>query len=159
MADKALSGVSPEVIQDLVDANHKVKDPQKDGYHFAIGARRAVSDHNDLGTRVEVENIEGHSLVGVRLVDYRYRFNGPIALDAFLGAARYALATPAYGFYLGVGAQWRNVLPHLDAGIDFRYDDTLARDRLLPTELQGPGLRPDSFYDVRGVIASLSYHF
>ncbi|HEY6925500.1 MAG TPA: capsule assembly Wzi family protein [Steroidobacteraceae bacterium] len=146
-----------QVTVDLIDANHKVKDPQKDGYHFAIGARRAVSDHNDLGTRVEVENIEGHSLVGVRLVDYRYRFNGPLAIDAFLGAARYALATPAYGFYLGVGAQWRNVLPHLDVGVDFRFDDTLARDRVLPTEPQGP--RPDSFYDVRGLIASLSYHF
>jgi hypothetical protein len=146
-----------QVTVDLEDANHKTKDTQKNGYHIAVGARRAVSEHNDLGTRVEVENVEGHSLVGVRLVDYRYRFNGPIALDAFLGAARYALATPAYGFYLGVGAQWRNILPHLDVGIDFRYDDTLARDRLLATEPKGP--RPDSFYDVRGVIASLSYHF
>ena len=146
-----------QVTVDLEDANHKVKDPQKDGYHFAVGARRAVSEHNDLGTRVEVENIEGHSLVGVRLLDYRYRFSGPLALDAFLGAARYALATPAYGFYLGVGAQWRNVLPHLDLGVDFRFDDTLARDHLLPSDPQGP--RPDSFYDVRGVIASVSYHF
>jgi len=146
-----------QVTASLVDDAHKTKDPQKDGYHFAIGARRAVSEHNDLGTRVEVENIEGHSLVGVRLVDYRYRFNGPIALDAFLGAARYALGTPAYGFYLGAGAQWRNVLPHLDVGIDYRFDDTLARDHLLPTDPQLG--RPDSFYDVRGAILSLSYHF
>jgi len=146
-----------QVTVDLEDAKHKTTDPQKNGYHFAVGARRAVSEHNDLGTRVELENIEGHSLVGVRLVDYRYRFNGPIALDAFLGAARYALGTPAYGFYLGAGAQWRNVLPHLDVGLDFRYDDTLARDHLLPTDPKGP--RPDSFYDVRGAILSLSYHF
>lgn len=142
----------------LVDDAHKTKEPQKDSYHLGVGARRAVSEHSDLGTRVEVENIEGHSLVGVRLVDYRYRFNGPIALDAFLGAARYALATPAYGFYVGVGAQWRNILPHLDAGVDFRFDDSLARDHLLPTDPQG-GHRPDSFYDVRGLVASLSYHF
>src|SRR6185312_8131745 len=70
---------------DLEDSKYKFTEPQKTGYHFAVGARRAVSEHNDLGTRVEVENVDGHSLVGVRLVDYRYRFNGPIALDAFLG--------------------------------------------------------------------------
>src|SRR5581483_8601859 len=145
------------VTADLEDSRLKTTDPQKTGYHFAIGARRAVSEHNDLGTRVEVENIECHSLVGVRLIDYRYRFRGPIALDAFLGAARYALGTPAYGFYYGVGAQWRNVLPGWDVGVDLRYDDTLARDHLLPTDPQGP--RPDSFYYVLGAIFSISYHF
>ena len=132
-------------------------DPRKEGYHFAVGARRAVSEHNDLGTRVELDDIQGHSLVGVRLIDYRYRFNGPIALDAFLGAARYALGTPAYGFYYGVGAQWRNILPGWDAGVDLRYDDTIARDHLLPSDPQGP--RPDSFYYVLGAVFSISYHF
>jgi hypothetical protein len=146
-----------QLTVDLENSGDKVTEPQKTGYHFAIGARRAVSEHNDLGTRVEVEDIGGHSLVGVRLVDYRYRFNGPIALDAFLGAARYALATPAYGFYYGVGAEWRNVLPGWDVGIDYRYDDTIARDHLLPTDPQGP--RPDSFYYVSGAILSVSYHF
>jgi len=148
------------VTVDLENSKDKTTDPQKTGYHLALGARRAVSEHNDLGTRVEVENVEGHSIVGVRLVDYRYRFNGPIALDAFLGAARYALGTPAYGFYYGVGAQWRNVLPGWDVGLDLRYDDTLARDHLLPTDPQGPQApRPDSFYNVLGAIFSISYHF
>ena len=142
---------------DLEDSTHKTTDPQKTGYHLAIGARRAVSEHNDLGTRVELDDIKGHSLVGVRLIDYRYRFGGPIALDAFLGAARWALATPAYGFYYGVGMQWRNVLPGWDVGVDLRYDDTLARDHLLSTDPQGP--RPDSFYYVLGAVLSVSYHF
>jgi hypothetical protein len=146
-----------QVTVDLENSNNKTTDPRKEGYHFAVGARRAVSEHNDLGTRVELDDIEGHSLVGVRLIDYRYRFNGPIALDAFLGAARYALGTPAYGFYYGVGAQWRNVLPGWDVGVDLRYDDTIARDHLLPTDIQGP--RPDSFYYVLGAVFSVSYHF
>jgi hypothetical protein len=145
------------VTVDLENSGDKTTDPQKTGYHFAIGARRAVSEHSDLGTRLEVENVEGHSDIGVRLVDYRYRFHGPIALSAFLGAARYSLGTPAYGFYYGVGAQWRNVLPGWDVGLDFRYDDTLARDHLLPTDPQGP--RIDSFYYVLGAIFSISYHF
>lgn len=146
-----------QVTVDLENSKDKTTDPRKEGYHFAVGARRAVSEHNDLGTRVELDDIQGHSLVGVRLVDYRYRFNGPIALDAFLGAARYALGTPAYGFYYGVGAQWRNILPGWDAGVDLRYDDTIARDHLLSSDPQGP--RPDSFYYVLGAVFSISYHF
>jgi hypothetical protein len=146
-----------QVTVDLENSNDKTTDPTKEGYHFAVGARRAVSEHNDLGTRVELDDVEGHSLIGIRLIDYRYRFNNPIALDAFLGAARYALGTPAYGFYYGVGAQWRNVLPGWDVGVDLRYDDTLARDHLLPSDPQGP--RPDSFYYVLGAVFSVSYHF
>jgi Capsule assembly protein Wzi len=146
-----------QVTVDLENSSEKTTGPQKTGYHFAIGARRAVSTHNDLGTRVELEDVDGHTLIGVRLVDYRYRFRGPIALDAFLGAARYALGTPAYGFYYGVGAQWRNVLPGWDVGLDVRYDDTLARDHLLQGDPSGP--RPDSFYYVLGAIFSISYHF
>lgn len=146
-----------QVTVDPENSANKFTESQKTGYHFAIGARRAVSEHNDLGTRVELEDVDGHDLVGVRLVDYRYRFRGPLALNAFLGAARYALGTPAYGFYYGLGVQWRNVLPGWDAGIDVRYDDTIARDHLLAGDPQGP--RPDSFYYVLGAIFSISYHF
>jgi len=93
----------------------------------------------------------------VRLIDYRYRFQGPLALGAFLGAARYALATPAYGFYYGVGLQWRDILPHVDAGVEARYYDSVARDHLLPGDPHTN--RPDSFYDISGGVASLTYHF
>ena len=50
-----------------------------------------------------------------------------------------------------------DVLPHLDAGVDVRYYDSLARDHLLPGDPQTP--RPDSFYDILGAVLSLSYHF
>jgi hypothetical protein len=145
-----------QVTIDLENSNDKTNESAT-GAHFAVGARRAVSEHNDLGSRVELDDVDGHSLIGVRLVDYRYRFNGPIALSAFLGAARYGLGTPAYGFYYGVGAQWRNVLPGWDVGVDLRYDDTLARDHLLVGDPQGD--RPDSFYYVLGAVFSISYHF
>lgn len=145
------------VRTDLTDEPLRTTGPREDGYHFAVGARRAVSDHNDLGSRVEFDDIDGHSLIGVRLVDYRYRFWGPLAADAFFGAARFALGTPAYGYYYGLGLEWRNVIPHLDAGIDFRYDDSIARDHLLPSDPQVN--RPDSFYDIWGGIFRLSYHF
>ena len=145
------------VRTDLTDEPLRTTGPREDGYHFEVGARRAVSEHNDLGTRIEFDDINGHSLIGVRLVDYRYRFWGPLAADAYFGAARYALGTPAYGYYYGLGLEWRNVLPHLDIGVDFRYDDSIARDHLLQSD---PHVnRPDSFYDIWGGIAKLTYHF
>ena len=145
------------VRTDLTDEPLRTTGPREGGYHFEVGARRAVSDHNDLGSRLEFDDIDGHSLIGVRLVDYRYRFWGPLAADAYFGAARFALGTPAYGYFYGVGLEWRNVLPHVDVGVDFRYDDSIARDHLLPSD---PHVnRPDSFYDIWGGIFKLSYHF
>jgi hypothetical protein len=148
---------SYRVRTDLTDEDHRTTSPRKSSGHFALGARRNVTEHVDLGTRLELDDIEGHSLLGVRLLDYRYRTSGPLAFDIFLGAARYALATPAYGFYYGAGAQWRNVLPGWDLGVDFRYNDSVARDHLLPSDPQS--VRPDSFYDIWGGTVSVSYHF
>jgi hypothetical protein len=117
------------------------------GPHFGLGARRAVSDKNDLGVRMEVDgNVDGHLLIGARALDYRYRFTEHFALGAFAGVARYNLATPAYSLYAGVGTQWRNILPKWDLGLDFRYAQNVARNHVLATDIQGA--RPDSFYKI-----------
>jgi hypothetical protein len=126
--------------------------------HFAIGARRAVSDRSDLGVRAEFDDIEGDLLVSVRALDYRYRFRSPLALSVFVGASRLDLATPAYGYYYGAGVQWRNLLPNVDVGLDLRYADKIARDKLLPTDPPSTK-RPDSFYDLTGATLSLSYRW
>ncbi len=75
----------------------------------------------------------------------------------FIGAARYDLATPAYGIYYGVGLQWRNVFPLWDIGADWRYAKKVARDHLLADDPQGG--QPDSFYDVMGVTLSATRRF
>lgn len=124
--------------------------------HLGIGARRAVTERSDLGVRAEIDRIDGEQLLAVRALDYRYRFRNPLAVTAFLGAARYDLATPAYGYYLGVGAQWRDVLPRFDLNLDVRYADKVARDKLSDA---GSSLRPDSFYDITGATLSLSYRW
>jgi hypothetical protein len=142
---------------DLTSAATRVTGPYSTGAHFGIGARRFVSDHSDLGARLEADDVQGHSLIGVRALDYRYRFNSPLTLTVFLGAARYALATPAYGLYYGAGLQWRNLLPGWDVGIDYRYADSVARDHLLPSDPQSD--RPDSFYNISLFTASISRHF
>lgn len=146
-----------KVRTDLTDEDTRSTGPRQTGSHFALGARRSVTEHGDIGARLELDDIDGHSLVGFRLVDYRYRVGNHLAITGFIGAARYALATPAYGVYYGAGLQWRNVLPGWDIGADFRYNDSIARDHVLPTDPQSA--RPDSFYDVWGGTFSVSYHF
>ena len=127
------------------------------GPHVAVGARRAVSDNNDLGVRLELDEVQSHSLVGIRPVDYRYRFSQHFALGLYLGVARYNLATPAYSLYGGVGAQWRDVLPKWDIGVDFRYAQNVARDHVLATD--PGGVRADSFYKIESGIAYISRRF
>lgn len=167
---------APEVHRDngaewFIDAGGDVSKVHKDlqqnepitasnvgvGPHLALGARRAVSTNNDLGVRLEYDQVDGHALVGVRALDYRYRFDGPIALGLFAGAARYNLATPAFSIYFGAGAQWRDIIPNWDLTLEYKHAQNLARDHLLATDPQGT--RPDSFYKVDGGMFYMSRRF
>lgn len=130
----------------------------KTGAHVGVGARRAVSARSDLGVRAEIDQINGEQLLAVRALDYRYRFKSPLALSAFLGAARYDLATPAYGYYGGVGVQWRDLVPRMDLSLDYRYMDKVARDKLLPNDPPSTQM-PDAFYNISGPALYLSYHW
>jgi hypothetical protein len=125
---------------------------------LGVGARRAVSDHQDIGVRIEADDIHHRAFYNFRLLDYRYRFNNPLAFELFGGAARYNLTTPAYGFTFGTGVQWRNLLPGWDLGLDYLYGIKVARLRVLPEDVQS-GTRPDSFYDIDRVSLYLSRKF
>ena len=128
--------------------------------HFGLGARRAVTDQADLGVRVEVDEVAGHSLIGVRPLDWRYRFNGPVALSLFAGVARYNVATPAYSEFAGAGVQWRNVLPRWgrwDLNLDYKYAQNVARDHVLASDIQGS--RPDTFYKIETLSLYISRRF
>jgi hypothetical protein len=152
-----------EVTIRLGDGSKKQKTSMETTPHIGIGARRAVSTHVDLGVRAEIDRIDDNMLLAVRAVDYRYRFRSPLSLTAFLGAARYDLATPAYGYYLGAGLQWRDIIPGFDLNLDVRYADKVARDRFdeidIDTRPDAPNLRPDSFYDITSGTLSLSYRW
>jgi hypothetical protein len=104
-----------------------------------------------------LDEVDGHSLIGVRPVDYRYRFTDYLAVGVFAGVARYNLATPAYSEYFGLGALWRNVLPTWDLGFDFRHAQNIARDHVLPSDPQG--VRPESFYKIDTALLYLSRRF
>lgn len=128
------------------------------GPHIAIGARRAVSDRSDLGARLELDDVDGHTLMSVRAIDYRYRFANPFALSVFIGASRYDLATPAYGLYYGAGLQWRDLFPGWDVGVDVRNAKKVARDHLLADDPSN-ALRPDSFYTINSYSLSVTRRF
>jgi len=142
-----LGAVGSTVVANITSDTPKINSGFGFGPHLTIGARRAASAHQDLGAALEADDVHGVSLLGARFIDYRYRFDNPLALNLFLGAARYAALTPAYGIYFGAGLQWRNILPRWDVGFDLRYASKVDRVRSLPSEPQG-GYRPDAFYDI-----------
>lgn len=127
------------------------------GPHIGVGARRAVSESTDLGVRLEFDMVDGTSMISVRAIDYRHRFGDKLAMSVFGGATRYEGGTAAYGYYGGVGAQLRDVLPRIDLNLDLRGTDKVARDLVLPSD------PTNSWGDVLYVIYSanlyLSYRF
>jgi hypothetical protein len=106
---------------------------------------------------LEVDQVDNHLLIGLRALDWRYRFDGPFALGAFAGVARYNVQTPATSLYAGLGGQWRDVVPKWDLNLDFRYGQNLARDHVLASDPQGP--RPETFYKIESLTLYISRHF
>jgi len=142
-----VGAVASKVEADITSNTPRTSTGVGFGPHLTLGARRAASAHQDIGAALEADDVHGVSLLSARIIDYRYRFDNPLALNLFIGAARYAALTPAYGFYYGAGLQWRNIVRHWDLGIDFRYATKVDRVRSLPGEPQG-GYRPDAFYNI-----------
>ncbi|MGC3982709.1 MAG: capsule assembly Wzi family protein [Steroidobacteraceae bacterium] len=108
--------------------------PVHKSYHVGVGARRPVSERSDLGFRLELDKVAGRELLSVRALDYRYRLTKHLAASGFIGAGRYDFGAPAFGWYLGAGTQWMNVIPKWDVGFDWRHYDKLTRNRVLSTD-------------------------
>lgn len=123
------------------------------GLHLGLGFRRELTK-GSIGARLELDDLDGESLLAVRAFDYRRHLSERFALTAFAGAARLDLDTPAYGWYLGGGVQLKDLWPRWSLGVDLRIGDKLARDNF---DNQAP--RPDDFYDLRAVSLYLSRGF
>jgi hypothetical protein len=126
--------------------------------HLGFGARRSVSEHSDLGVRIEWDRLAGHDLYSVRMFDYRYRIGRHIALSGFFGAGRYDYGTPAYGWYMGMGPQFPNILPRWDLCVDGRYFKKMVRDKVLKSDPVSNPQSPDVF-DAGGITVYLSRRF
>jgi hypothetical protein len=103
--------------------------------HLGVGVRRSVTDNGDLGVRAEFDDFHG-AMIGLRMLDYRYRFDRHLAVGGFMGFARYAGPTPAQGYYAGAGLTWRDLFPHWDLSLDARYFDHVQRNKVLPSDPQ-----------------------
>jgi hypothetical protein len=147
-----------KVLVDILNTEPRYSTGLSVGPDLGFGARRAITENQDLGVRLEGLGVRDHALLAARLVDYRYRFGRHFALTGFIGAARYAVATPAYGWWLGGGAQWRDLLPHWDLNLDYFSGVELARERSLPTDPQD-GYRTEAFYSPSGVRLYMSFKF
>jgi len=152
------AGVSANKVR--IDENSELpieKTSLRTAPHIGFGARRLGANGNDVGVRVEIDDVEGHLLTAVRAVDYRHRFDNALAVSFFLGAARYDRATAAYGLYYGAGAQWRDLFEGWDLGLDVRYAEKVSRDHVLPEDQFGE--RPVSYYDIYGANLYLTRRF
>ncbi len=125
-------------------------------FHVGLGVRRAMTRRNDLGTRVEFDNVAGKMFMALRAVDYRHRFGPTFAASLFFGAARYEALTPAYGWYGGAGLQWRDVWKNWDIGVDYRIGDHMARNK---TPSESVVIWPNAFYTIQGVSTYISRRF
>ena len=144
------------IESDIGNSNNDSDKNNSDGdIHLGFGVSHAVSGNGDLGVRVEWDRITGHDLLSLRVMDYRCRIGNRFALNGFLGIGRYDLGIPAYGYYLGAGAQLLNILPRMDLCVDLRKHIEMERDKVLLSA----NSRPDEFYNVIGATLYLSRHF
>jgi hypothetical protein len=129
------------------------------GAHFGIGVRRALARGNDIGIRLEAEQVDSNTYLAFRMLDYRFNFSERLGLGFFFGAARLDTGEAAYGWYFGAGVQFKELLPAWDLGIDLRFGDSLQRDSVLPTDPPITGPRDDIFYEADGISVYLSRSF
>jgi hypothetical protein len=161
----ATAGVHADVFVDLginatrVEADVATLDKttnSSSGLHIGVGARRALRA-GSIGVRAELDDLDGDLLLALRALDYQRNLSARISVGGFFGAARLDLATPAYGYYLGGGVRFAELVGDWDLGVDLRLGDKIARDNLLPSDPQGG--RPDNFYDLNGISVYLSRRF
>ena len=122
---------------------------EESGLHLGIGVRRAYAERHNLGARLEVDKLGSDLFLAVRALDYRYHISNRFAVNAFLGGARLDLETRAYGYYVGAGVQWKDVMPSWDLSLDLRYGDKLVRNT-------GPF---ESFHSISGISVYFSRRF
>jgi hypothetical protein len=125
-------------------------------FHLGLGARRLMNRRNDLGFRVEFDNVAGKLFTALRAIDYRHHFGPTFAGNLFFGAARYEALTPAYGWYGGAGMQWCDVWKNWDIGVDYRIGDHMARNK---TPNETVIIWPNAFYTIQGVSTYISRRF
>jgi opacity protein-like surface antigen len=128
------------------------------GIHLGVGFYRRNELNNWFyGVKLELDDVAGNLLFSLRALDIGYQFTPRFAVNGFIGVARWNLATPAYGYRIGVGTHYR-LTDHWALGTDLSYSDSVARDKLVPGEV-GEVISPDVFYNIFQVSLYMKYIF
>ncbi len=121
--------------------------------YVGVGVRRAVTSRSDLGVRVEMDDFDGMTALGVQTLDYRYK----VSLCARRFLRSYAFGRGHCRVQLLWRHQCRDILPRFDLTLDLRVSTrspaTSAHER--PSQ-QHLGRCVYTFY---GASAYLSYRF
>jgi opacity protein-like surface antigen len=132
----------------------------KTGEYFAIAVHKTVSSLSSIGSRIDIQTFNDHTLLSVRAIDYQLALSESFKANIYLGAARYQFRTPAYGYSAGLGllyhpSSWGNWGLQLEA----RYFDALARDKLTEEDSSSLNSTPDSFYSFQSLSFGVNYYF
>jgi hypothetical protein len=125
---------------------------------LGFGAHIPFAQKHELGMMAHYSNADDESLLVLRVADYRYQLWGPLRLKMFFGFARYDQATPAHGYFLGSGLEWRFSGESLALSFEGAYGDKIARDRVLPSDPPATNT-PEIFYDIYALNTYLSWYF
>jgi hypothetical protein len=147
-----------KIVSDLGIDKDSTKRSSGVNTHAGLGARRSVSEHSDLGARIEWDRLAGHDLISARMLDYRYRFGNHFAWSSFFGVGRYNYGAAAYGWYMGMGPQITNILSKWDLCIEGRYFKKMVRDKVLKSDPVTNSSRPYVF-DAGGITVYMSRRF
>lgn len=150
-------GAQRSEIRSIIAGRPGSADTTEQGVHLGVGFRREFGDRHTLAAKLEWNDLGPVSMLAVRAVDYRRRFGSRFSVGGFIGAARLDLATPALGYYFGMGLRIEDLMPGWDLTLDLHYADKAARDNLLPSDPQAG--TDDNFHDVDGASLYLSYRF
>ncbi len=126
---------------------------------LGVGLRRPISTYFDIGVQADFDNFDG-LMMGLRILDLRYRVGTHVAIGGFVGMARYSAPTPAQGYYYGYGLQWRNLWRHWDVSLEERYYDALQRDKVLPSDAAAlTNGDPVEWYMMQATSLTISHDF
>ncbi|HLK70576.1 MAG TPA: capsule assembly Wzi family protein [Steroidobacteraceae bacterium] len=128
--------------------------------YVGAGLRRAVTARADVGVRADLEDLDG-LMVGLRILDYRYRLGHHVAAGGFVGFARYSGPSPAQGYYYGYGLQWRNLWRGWDLSLEERDFNPLQRDKVRASDQAALAQTADpvEWYEAQGTTLSIAHAF
>ncbi len=132
------------------------------GYHFNWGIRKSFGEtqRHYIGAGLDIDDIAGNRVLGLKAIDYQYATGKNTRLGAFIGAASMDSGLPQNGYYYGAHATLNNFPGPFDLKAELRYGSGLARDRLLDDDPQDPVYnRPDIFNSYSSAAISLNYRF